>query len=215
MGAIFLSASVPTREPYSLDCRPQEIQAAINALAQVVLGRKKLVWGGHPAITPLLWSAAQAVGVEYTVAVELFQSKLFARVLPEENKHFANVRMIDAVGEDVEASLLDMRTTMFRSTEFEAAVFIGGMHGILDEHRLFTQYWPNAACIPIAQTGGATAQLARELNCELPDDLAPLDFVALLYRGLGIRPSQRREARLDKGGDHGTNSGVLQLSLRQ
>jgi SLOG cluster3 family len=209
VGAIFLSASVPTREPYSSDCRPQEIQAAVNALAQVVLGRKKLVWGGHPAITPLLWSAAQAVGVEYTVAVELFQSKLFQKVLPEENKNFANVKLIDAVGEDVEASLLAMRKAMFTSAEFEAAVFIGGMHGILDEHKVFTSHWPNATCIPIAQTGGATVHLARDLNYLPPDDLAPLDFVALLYRGLGIRPSQKREARADQGGDHGTSSGVL------
>lgn len=209
MGAIFLSASVPTREPYSLACRPQVIQAAINALAQVVLGRRKLVWGGHPAITPLLWSAAQAVGVEYTVAVELFQSKLFTKVLPEENKRFANVRLIDAVGEDVEASLFEMRKAMFTSAEFEAAVFIGGMHGILDEHKLFRSYWPNATCIPIAQTGGATMQLARDLNYQPPNDLAPLDFVALLYRGLGIRPSQKREAPLDQRGDHGTSTGVL------
>ena len=143
MGAIFLSASVPIREPFSLNCRPQEIQAAINALAQVVLGRKKLVWGGHPAITPLLWSAAQAVGVEYAVAVELFQSRLFQDVLPDENKHFVNVTLVDAVGNDLEASLLNMRKAMFKSTEFEAAVFIGGMHGILDEHELFRSYWPN------------------------------------------------------------------------
>ena len=197
MGAIFLSASVPTREPYSSDCRPQEIQAAINALAQVVLGRKKLVWGGQPAITPLIWSAAQAVGVEYTAAVELFQSRLFQKVLPEANKHFSNVTLVDAVGEDLEASLLAMRKAMFASTEFEAAIFIGGMHGILEEHKLFTSYWPKAACIPIAQTGGATAQLASELNHQAPEDLAPLDFVALLYRGLGIRPSQRREPRVD------------------
>ena len=209
MGAIFLSASVPTREPYSSDCRPQEIQAAVNALAQVALGRKKLVWGGHPAITPLLWSAAQAVGVEYTVAVELYQSKLFQDVLPEENKNFANVKLIAAVGEDVEASLLAMRKAMFTSAEFDAAVFIGGMHGILDEHKLFTSHWPNAACIPIAQTGGATVHLARDLNYLPPDDLAPLDFVAQLYRGLGIRPSQKRTARVDQGGDHGTSSGVL------
>lgn len=209
MGAIFLSASVPTREPYSSDCRPQEIQAAVNALAQVVLGRKKLVWGGHPAITPLLWSAAQAVGVEYSVAVELFQSKLFQKVLPEENKNFANVRLIDAVGEDIEASLIAMRKAMFTSAEFEAAVFIGGMHGLLDEHDLFASYWPNATCIPIAQTGGATVHLARNLNYLPPDDLAPLDFVALLYRDLGIRPSQKREARVDQGGDHGPSPGVL------
>jgi hypothetical protein len=209
MGAIFLSASVPTREPYSLDCRPQVIQAAINALAQVVLGRRKLVWGGHPAITPLLWSAAQAVGVEYTVAVELFQSKLFTNVLPEENKHFSNVRLIDAIGEDVEASLLEMRKAMLTSTEFESAVFIGGMHGILDEYKLFAQYWPHATCIPIAQTGGATVQLAADMNYEVPNDLAPLDFVALLYGELGIRPSERREARADQGVDDGTSSGVL------
>ncbi|GLS05405.1 hypothetical protein GCM10007860_25570 [Chitiniphilus shinanonensis] len=209
MGAIFLSASVPTREPYSSDCRPQEIQAAVNALALVVLGRKKLVWGGHPAITPLLWSAAQAVGVEYTLAVELFQSRLFQKVLPAENRHFANVRLVDAVGEDVEASLLEMRKAMFTSTEFEAAVFIGGMHGILDEHKLLTSYWPNATCIPIAQTGGAARQLASDLHYLPPDDLAPLDFVALLYRGLGIRPSQKRETFVDLGGDHGASAGVL------
>ena len=209
MGAIFLSASVPTREPYSSDCRPQEIQAAVNALAQVVLGRKKLVWGGHPAITPLLWSAAQAVGVEYTVAVELFQSKLFQTVLPQENQNFANVRLIDAVNEDVEASLLAMRKAMFTSTVFDAAVFIGGMNGILDEHRLFASYWPNATCIPVTQTGGATAHLARDLNYRSPNDLAPLDFVALLYRSLGIRPSQKREIRVAQGGDHGTSAGVL------
>lgn len=209
MGAIFLSASVPTREPYSLDCRPQEIQAAINALAQVVLGRKKLVWGGHPAITPLLWSAAQAVGVEYTLAVELFQSRLFQEVLPAENQHFVNVTLVDAVGNDVEASLLEMRKAMFKSTEFDAAVFIGGMHGILDEHKLFTNHWPNATCIPIAQTGGATIQLARDMSYLPPEDLAPLDFVGLLYRGLSIRPSQKRETRIDLGGDHGTSSGVL------
>ena len=79
MGAIFLSASVPVRPPYDADARPQEIQAAINALAQVALGRKKLVWGGHPAITPLLWAAAQSVGVEYAVAVAL--SELFTQQL--------------------------------------------------------------------------------------------------------------------------------------
>lgn len=192
MGAIFLSASVPTREPYSLDCRPQEIQAAINALAQVVLGRKKLVWGGHPAITPLLWSAAQAVGVEYTMAVELYQSRLYEKVLPAENEHFSNVTLTDAVDGDPDASLLKMRTAMLTSTEFDAAVFIGGMNGILDEYNLFTSHWPSASCIPIAQTGGAAAHLADQMGYAPPEDLAPLDFVTLLYRSLEIRPSQKR-----------------------
>jgi hypothetical protein len=150
------------------------------------------VWGGHPAITPLLWSAAQAVGVEYTMAVELYQSRLYEKVLPAENEHFSNVTLTDAVDGDLDASLLKMRTPMLTSTEFDAAVFIGGMNGILDEYSLFTSHWPRASCIPIAQTGGAAANLADQIGYAPPEDLAPLDFVTLLYRSLEIRPSQKR-----------------------
>lgn len=194
MGAIFLSASVPTRPPFDADCRPQEIQAAISALAQVALGRKKLVWGGHPAITPLLWAAAQAVGVEYAVAVELFQSRFFAdEDFPMENKHFANVTYTEPVPGDLAKSLKQMRLAMITSTEFDAAVFVGGMEGIRDEYEIFTATWPNAICIPIEQTGGAACQLALSIGYQPPGDLAPLDFVALLYRELNIRPRQKRE----------------------
>lgn len=194
MGAIFLSASVPTRPPFDADCRPQEIQAAISALAQVALGRKKLVWGGHPAITPLLWAAAQAVGVEYAVAVELFQSRFFSdEDFPMENKHFANVSYTEPVPGDLATSLKQMRLAMIASTEFDAAVFIGGMEGIRDEYEIFTATWPNATCIPIAQTGGAAYQLALSIGYQAPGDLAPLDFVAMLYRELNIRPRQKRD----------------------
>lgn len=194
MSAIFLSASVPTRPPFDADTRPQEIQAAISALAQVALGRKKLVWGGHPAITPLLWAAAQSVGVEYAVAVELFQSRFFKdEDFPLENKLFANVTYVDPVPGDLDKSLSVMRLEMMTSTEFDAAVFVGGMEGVRDEYNMFIANWPHATCIPIAQTGGAAYQLARDIGYELPDDVAPLDFVTLLYRELNIRPRQKRE----------------------
>ncbi len=195
MGAIFLSASVPTRAPFDQDTRPQEIQAAINALAHVVLGRKKLVWGGHPAITPLLWSAAQATGVEYAKAVVLFQSTLFQDDFPQENSHFANVRYIDAVGKDREQSLLAMRTAMLNSAQFDAAVFIGGMEGIRDEYELFTKRWPGAACIVMGKTGGAATVLAKEIGYQVPRELAPLDFVGLLYRALQISPRALRDIK--------------------
>lgn len=196
MGAIFLSASVPTRPPFDADSRPQEIQAAISALAQVALGRKKLVWGGHPAITQLLWAAAQSVGVEYAVAVELFQSRFFKdEDFPQENKHFANVTYVDPVPGDLAKSLKAMRLAMMTSTEFDAAVFVGGMEGIRDEYNMFAATWPNATCIPIAQTGGAAFQLALDIGYQPPGDVAPLDFVALLYRELKIRPRQKREPK--------------------
>jgi hypothetical protein len=196
MGAIFLSASIPTRPPYDSDSRPQEIQAAISALAQVTLGRRKLVWGGHPAITPLLWAAAQSVGVEYSTAVELFQSRFFKdEDFPQENKHFANVTYIDAVGGDLAESLKAMRYAMMISTEFDAAVFVGGMEGIRDEYEMFTAIWPKATCIPVAQTGGAAYCLARDIGYKPPADVAPLDFIALLYRELKIRPRQKRQPK--------------------
>jgi hypothetical protein len=194
MGAIFLSASVPTRAPFDSDSRPQEIQAAISALAQVVLGRKKLVWGGHPAITPLLWAAAQSIGVEYAVAVELYQSRFFKdEDFPEENKKFANVVYVDPVDNDLPKSLTAMRRTMINSTKFDAAVFIGGMEGIRDEYDMFRAAWPDVACIPIAQTGGASNLLALDVGYKPPSDVAPLDFVALLYRELNIHPREGRE----------------------
>lgn len=194
MGAIFLSASVPTRPPFNADSRPQEIQAVINALAQVALGRKKLVWGGHPAITPLLWAAAQSVSVEYAEAVALFQSRFFKdEDFPQENKHFANVTYVDSVPGDLANSLKAMRQAMINSTNFDAAVFVGGMEGIREEYDMFAATWPNATCIPIAQTGGAAYRLALDIGYQPPSDVAPLDFIALLYRELKIRPRQKRE----------------------
>lgn len=193
MGAIFLSASVPSREPFSSDCRPQEIQAAVNALAQVALGRRKLVWGGHPAITPLLWAAAQSFGVEYASAVHLFQSRFFKdEDFPKENKHFANVTYVDTVDDDLQKSLAAMRQEMLQSEPFEAAVFIGGMEGIFDEIGMFEKLCPGAKRVPLAITGGASRQLAAQLGYQPPADVGPLDFVSLLYRELAIQPRERR-----------------------
>ncbi len=195
MSAIFLSASVPSREPFVSDCCPQEIQTAVNALAQVALGRRKVVWGGHPAITPMLWAAAQSFGVQYATAVHLFQSRFFKdEDFPEENKHFANVTYVDVVDGDLKKSLAAMRMAMMQSEPFEAAVFIGGMEGIFEEHEMFKKLFPEAKCIPLASTGGASRCLAEQLSYRLPADVGPLDFVSLLYRELAIQPRDRRNS---------------------
>lgn len=195
MDSIFLSASVPQlgRAPFDADAQPLAIQAALVALATVTFGRRKLVWGGHPAITPMLWSAAQELGVQYGSSVRLFQSTLYADEFPEENKHFANVTYVNAVGADAPASLLAMRTAMLKSEQFKAAVFIGGMEGINDEHALFAQLHPNAKVIPLEFTGGASRTLAQRLSYAYPDDIGPLDFVRFLYRELEVSPREKRK----------------------
>lgn len=196
MGSIFLSASVPMpgRAPFDQDCEPQMIQSAVSALATVALGRRTMVWGGHPAITPMLWASAKELGVQYAIAVSLFQTKLIPlEDFPEENKNFANVTYVDAVDGDRDRSLLAMREAMLKSAEFDAAVFIGGMEGVNDEHTLFAALHPNAKCIPIRMTGGAARMLAAKLNYAVPADLGPLDFISLLYRELNISPLEQRK----------------------
>ena len=197
MGAVFLSASVPApgRAPFDQDCEPQMIQSAVSALATVALGRKTIVWGGHPAITPMLWASAQELGVQYATAVCLFQTKFIPKEdFPEENKHFANVTYVDAVDGDLAKSLLVMRTAMLQSAEFDAAVFIGGMEGVIDEHALFSQMHPKAKCVVIEVTGGAARRLAATLNYTAPADIGPLDFMRLLYRELEISPIDKRQS---------------------
>lgn len=170
------------------------IQSAVSALATVALGRKPIVWGGHPAITPMLWASAQDLGVQYAKAVRLFQTKLIpTEDFPEENKHFANVTYVDAVDGDLAKSLLAMRTVMLQSAEFDAAVFIGGMEGVIDEHALFSKMHPHAKCIVIGNTGGAARRLAATVNYAAPADIGPLDFVSLLYRELDISPIEKRQ----------------------
>lgn len=196
MGAIFLSASVPLpgRAPFDQDSEPQIIQSAVSALAAIALGRKMLIWGGHPAITPMLWAAAKELDVQYAAAVRLFQTKLIPQEdFPEENRHFANVTYVDAVDGDRAKSLLAMRAAMLESAEFDAAIFIGGMEGVNEEHALFVAMHPHAKCIPIAVTGGAARMLAAKLNYAIPADIGPLDFMSLLYRELEISPLDPRD----------------------
>ena len=48
-----------------------------------------------------------------------------------------------------------MRKRMFEENNFSAAIFIGGMEGVIDEYRMFREYYPQAITIPLASTGAA------------------------------------------------------------
>ena len=111
MSAIFLSASVPLvgRGTYHETANPFLIQCAVRELAMAVIRRHKIVWGGHPAITPMIWTICEDLGVDYSQSVILYQSKFFEDRYPEENKHFQNVVYTEAIPNDRGASLLTMR----------------------------------------------------------------------------------------------------------
>jgi hypothetical protein len=153
---IFLSSSIPDRDPYVGTADPIAIREAILALVAVVVPQRRLVFGGHPAITPLVYHAA--VSLDAVDNVDIFQTEWFRGKTPPEAQAFSCLKWTTAGGDEA-ASLEIMRREMIESQPFCAAVFIGGMEGIPDECRMFKAYHPNAVLLPIASTGGATREL--------------------------------------------------------
>jgi hypothetical protein len=193
-GAVFLSASVPDpkRAPqYAQTADVVAITSAVSALVHVVLGRRLLVWGGHPAITPMVWMVAQDMGVNYGEWVTLYQSSFFEDQFPEDNDRFQNVVHTDKRS-TLEESLRLMRERMFSEHRFEAAVFIGGMKGIVDEFALFRRYQPGARVVPILSAGGAALEIGEALGLLDTDLRLDLDYVALLHRHLQIDVRENR-----------------------
>ena len=144
MSAFFLSASVPHggRERAHEPADPDLIQRAVRELVFTMIDRKRIVWGGHPTITPMMWTICKELGATYAESVVLYQSRFFEGHFPEDNKHFPNVVYVDAVPGDREASLLRMREAMLAREDLTAAAFIGGMEGVDAEFALFRRFHP-------------------------------------------------------------------------
>jgi hypothetical protein len=122
---VFMSASIPlpTRHRRFYDTADVlAIREAVKALVEIVLPIGRLTCGGHPTITPLLALFAREAKLDPD-HLTIFQSKLHEAVLPVENAAFADVRMIDAVGTDVEASHRKMREAMLVSRPFSSAAW--------------------------------------------------------------------------------------------
>lgn len=191
--AIFLAAGVPDpqQEHFVGEGDVAAISSAVSALLYVCLGRRPIVWGGHPAITPMIWAYADALAVDYSKWVTLYQSNFFEDEFPEENARFANVVVTQKTEGDRKASLRHMRQRMISENHFEAAVFIGGMKGILEEYEIVREFAPDATVLPIGSTGGAARKLGRDLG--VSDEFEnELDYVDLFFKHLKIDPKEER-----------------------
>ena len=172
---VFLSASFPSGQRAE-DVRPFDAAAIADAVTAVVrsvlLGGGKLLFGGHPTITPIVLLIGNELGVRH--AVDIFQSEWFREELTDET-----VGLIESgVGEihwtparpTREASLGLMRERMLKFTQPAGAVFIGGMSGIRDEYAEFARACPGVPRFPLIGPGGAAAQLSIEER-ELPANM--------------------------------------------
>ena len=186
MSAIFLSASVPVvgRGTYHETANPFLIQSAVRELVVAVIREQQIVWGGHPAITPMIWTICRDLGIEYSKSVVLYQSRFFEDRFPEENAQFGNVVLVDAVPNDREASLLRMREEMLSRPDLRAAVFIGGMEGVEAEHAIFKRFHPQRKTLLVPAPGGAARQLAESLGTADAAGLSDIDFARLFHTEL-------------------------------
>ncbi len=194
--AIFLSASVPDpkRAPeFAETSNSVAITSAVRALVHVTLGRRVLVWGGHPAITPMIKVVAEEMDVDYGKWVKLYQSLYFKDQFPQDNEEFENVVYTENIENDREKSLRHMRERLFSEHNFRAAIFVGGMAGIINEAELFSQLQPGKDIIPVLSTGGASLKVAEIINKGLGEDLLnDLDYVQLFHRKLGVSAREDR-----------------------
>ncbi|MDF2651227.1 MAG: hypothetical protein K0Q73_7032 [Paenibacillus sp.] len=186
MGTVFLSASIPLtgRGQYYETADPFLIQCAVRELTIATVRRHKIVWGGHPAITPMIWSICQDLGVDYSSSVILYQSSFFDGSYPEENQRFDNVVYTDHVPGNMQSSLQLMREQMLSRKDLIGAVFIGGMDGVEIEYNMFRRFNPEAFILPVAAPGGAAFHLARDNGYFSGRELEDIDFATLFSRYL-------------------------------
>ncbi len=165
MKNIFLSASIPLPErdeKYIGTADIIAIRDAVIALTTVVLPQHRLIWGGHPSITPLIYYVMERLNLNIQEHITLYQSIFFEKYFPEDNNKFENIVFTDVVDNDREKSLLYMRHKMLDESEFSAGIFIGGMEGVEEEYDMFIEKHPKALALPIASTGAAAKKIYDE-----------------------------------------------------
>ena len=183
---VFLSASVPlpSRNPkYFNTADVIAIRDAVRALVMVIIEQQgQLVFGGHPAITPMIRLQIAQAGTPVGKRVVMFQSRYFERDFPQDNAAFEHIELVDAVEGDRDASLRRMREVML-SEPFRIGIFIGGMEGVEEEHAIFRQLQPHSPAFPIASTGAAAAMLFAgdaKLQQEHPELYNELSYLSLM-----------------------------------
>jgi hypothetical protein len=186
--SILLSASVPReREPtedmteheraelewrnkhYTESARPPQIRSAVMELTKAALMRNvQLIFGAHPAISPMVLDAARNIGAP-PESILIFQSRFFEKEIPDSTLELADwsagrlfftpeqhaTRRRDARNQ----SLTLMRSIMVSPPNLRGAIFVGGMEGVEEEAKLFKKEHRNLPCYAVASTGSAAADL--------------------------------------------------------
>ena len=172
---VFLSAGIPIERPgrpvkpmYKETADVIAIREATRAAAAVAVANGELVFGGHPAITPLVTQVGEALdAVDHVV---IFQSAYFRKSYPQDVNSFTRIEETPPQATE-EASLQEMRDRMLSFRQYSIGIFIGGMEGVEEEWSQFRIRHPHAPAIPIPTTGAAAQRLFAEWSNELEPTL--------------------------------------------
>lgn len=186
LNKIFLSASIPYQERDKKFYDTADIVAirdSVRAIATVVIPKAHLIWGGHPAITPLIRFVMGRMNANVKDHVTLYQSNFFRAYFPEDNFHFEDIQLVKE-SDNRESSLIKMREEMIVNNDFKIGIFIGGMEGVIDEYELFRKSHPNALIIPVASTGAAAKIIYNSSNLKFDERLINDYAYMALFRDL-------------------------------
>lgn len=184
---LLLSASVPTdkRDEKFTKIKNAQIQieeAVIGLSRNIFSAGGKIIFGGHPAISPLIAMVAS----EYRVnngreekTINIFQSKAYEAVIPKETTSLFELGYSQIIwtpaknGEEFNPkiqktaqchkSLEFMRREMMKG-KIDALVCIGGMEGVELEFAIFRELHPTKPIFILKTTGGASKVLADEYS---------------------------------------------------
>lgn len=197
---VFLAASFPSGErgqhyePFDAGA----IADAVTAVVRAVLANDgKMLFGGHPTITPLVLLVARELRCNN--AVEVFQSAWFEDQITQETRALAaaghgTIRWTARCATR-EESLRAMRAQMLSDAYTPAAaVFVGGMEGIEDEYRQVTESWPGTPRIPLPGPGGAAARLPLDGASSLLGDTVASRRYPYVAATMVAALSDRRQA---------------------
>lgn len=193
---IFLSAGIPSQTPipgreFFGKGNIPAIREAVMAFTKVCMDYKiPICFGGHQAISPLVYEIAKDYGDQFSKNVLIYQSEWFKGKTPQEVSYYD--RLIWTHKEkDIPSSVDRMRHEMF-SNKFVCGIFIGGMDGIISEAKEFHESNPYADMIVVPNTGGAAQVLEERTKLtfqRVPDTFAYVaEFKKILekYKGYGI-----------------------------
>jgi hypothetical protein len=192
--------------------QPQRIRLAVTELTKAALMRHaQLIFGAHPAISPMVLEAARNAGAPPD-SILIFQSDFFADRIPRSTLElsdwsagrlfFTRQRPAGRPYDARNLSLTEMRSLMVSPKNLRGAIFVGGMEGVEEEAKLFKSAHPNLPRYAIASTGSAALGLFDRASHEFagslpdPDILKSSTSYSLLARkildDMGISPTDRR-----------------------